>query len=398
MTLQERSMADQPDQNMSSEAAGGSAPVAVTTEEPRATMAARRRRWLTILVIAIVGIGLLATAYHLLIGSRHVSTDNAYVGADTAQVAPLVGGPVQSVRVSNTQIVRKGDVLLTLDPSDARIALDRAVANYAQARRQFRETSSTGGALGAQINARETDIARATAEAEATRAQYDKARIDLQRRESLARSGAVSGDELTSARTSFANAKAQLAVAQAAIAQARANRAAAQENLNANQALVRGSIDTNPDVAAARAQMDQARLDLQRTVVRAPFDGVVAQRNIQVGQRATAGTAVMTIVPLTQMYVDANFKEGQLRRVRVGQRARVVSDLYGGDVVYHGTVTGLGGGTGSAFALIPAQNATGNWIKVVQRVPVRILLDPAELRAHPLRVGLSMEATIDLND
>jgi membrane fusion protein (multidrug efflux system) len=398
MTLQERPMADKPDQDMPTEAAAADAPKAPATEESKPALAAKRRRWLTILVIAVVVIGLLATAYHVLIGSRHVSTDNAYVGADTAQVTPLVAGPVQSVRVSNTQVVRKGDILLTLDPADARIALDRAVANYAQARRQFQETSSTGGALGAQINARETDIARAQAEAEATRAQYDKARVDLQRRESLARSGAVSGDELTSARTAFANAKAQLAVAQAAIAQARANRTAAQENLNANQALIRGSIDTNPDVAAARAQMDQARLDFQRTIIRAPFDGVVAQRNVQVGQRVAPGTQVMTVVPLEQMYVDANFKEGQLQRVRVGQRARVVSDLYGGDVVYHGTVSGLAGGTGSAFALIPAQNATGNWIKVVQRLPVRIVLDPAELRAHPLRVGLSMEATIDLND
>jgi membrane fusion protein (multidrug efflux system) len=397
MTLQERPMADQPDQDMAQEAAAP-APATPATSDSSTTLAARRRRWLTILVVAVVGIGLLATAYHILIGSRHVSTDNAYVGADTAQVTPLVAGQVQSVRVSNTQIVRKGDILLTIDPSDARIAFDRAAANYAQAQRQFQETTSTGSALGAQISARDTDIARAQAEAEAARAQYDKARVDLQRRESLAKSGAVSGDELTSARTAFADAKAQLAVAQAAIAQARANRVAAQENLNANQALIHGSMESNPDVAAARAQRDQARLDLTRTVIRAPFDGIVAQRNVQVGQRVAPGTAVMTVVPLDRMYVDANYKEGQLRRVRVGQKARVVSDLYGGDIVYHGTVTGLAGGTGSAFALIPAQNATGNWIKVVQRVPVRIMLDPAELRAHPLRVGLSMDATIDLND
>ncbi|WP_420140554.1 HlyD family efflux transporter periplasmic adaptor subunit [Sphingomonas sp.] len=391
-------MADQPDPDMTADAPAAAPPQPAATDDSRATLAARRRRWLTILVIAVVGIGLLATAYHLLIGSRHVSTDNAYVGADTAQITPLVAGQVQSVRVSNTQAVRKGDILLTIDPADARIALARAAAAYAQAQREFQQTSSTGGALGAQVSARETDIARARAEAEASRAEYDKARVDLQRRESLARSGAVSGDELTSARTAFANAKAQLAVAQAAIAQAQANRVAAARNLEANEALTQGTMDTNPDVAAARAQYEQAKLDLERTVIRAPFDGIVAQRNIQVGQRAAPGTAVMTVVPIDRMYVDANYKEGQLRRVRIGQKARVVSDLYGGDVVYHGTVTGLAGGTGSAFALIPAQNATGNWIKVVQRVPVRIMLDPAELRAHPLRVGLSMEATIDLND
>lgn len=374
------------------------APPAPVIDESRALLAARRRRWLTILVVAVVAIGLVATLYHFVIGVRHVSTDNAYVGADTAQVTPLVAGAVQSVRVANTQTVRKGDILVTIDPADARIALDRAEADYSQAQRQFRETSSTGGALGAQVTARGTDIARAQAEAEAAQARYEKARVDLQRRESLARSGAVSGDELTSARTAFADAKAQLAVARAAIAQARANQSAARENLNANRALIGGAIEDNPDVAAARARRDQARLDLRRTVIRAPFDGVIAQRNVQVGQRVAAGTAVMTVVPIERMYVDANYKEGQLRKVKVGQKARLTSDLYGGDVVYHGAVVGLAGGTGSAFALIPAQNATGNWIKVVQRVPVRIMLDPKELRDHPLRVGLSMDATIDVGN
>ncbi|WP_294394827.1 HlyD family efflux transporter periplasmic adaptor subunit [uncultured Sphingomonas sp.] len=389
-------MADQPDLRTEADELAGTA----TTDTPaaRPTLAARRRRWLTILVVVVVAIGLLATLYHFLIGARHVSTDNAYVGADTAQVTPLVAGAVQSVRVSNTQTVRKGDILVTIDPADARIALDRAQADYLQAERQFRNASSTGGALQAEVTARQTDIARARAEAEATQARFDKARVDLQRRQSLARSGAVSGDELTSARTAFSDAQAQLAVARAAIAQAEANRSAARENYNANQELVRGSLSANPEVAAARARLEAARLDVQRTVIRAPFDGVVAQRNVQVGQRVAPGTAVMTVVPIDRMYVDANYKEGQLRRVSIGQKARLVSDLYGGDVVYHGTVSGLSGGTGSAFALIPAQNATGNWIKVVQRVPVRILLDPAELRAHPLRVGLSMEATIDLDD
>jgi len=327
---------------------------------------------------------------------RHVSTDNAYVGADTAQITPLIAGPVETVRVANTQIVHRGDILVTIDPADFQIAVNRAEADLAQAERQFLETRATGGALQAQINARDSDIQRAQAEMVAAQSAYDKARVDLSRRQSLAKSGAVSGDELTSATNAFAAAQAQLAVAKAGIAQARANRAAASQNYNANQALVQGSMESNPDVASARSKLDSAKLDLSRTVIRAPFDGVIAQRNVQVGQRVAAGTPIMTVVPLNNMYVDANFKEGQLKKVRMGQPARLTADLYGNSVVYHGTVVGLAGGTGSAFAIIPAQNATGNWIKVVQRLPVRIRLDPAELREHPLRVGLSMDTTIDV--
>ena len=382
-------MADQPNPEMT-------AASPATDEAPQRTLAERRKQWLTILAAVVIGVALLVTLYHFLIGVRHVSTDNAYVGADTAQITPLVAGPVQTVRVANTQIVHKGDILVTLDPSDAQIAVERAAADLAQAEREFLQTRATGGALQAQINARASDIERAQAEMVAAQSAYDKARVDLARRQSLAKSGAVSGDELTSATNAFAAAQAQLAVARAGIAQARANRAAAAENFNANQALVRGSMENNPDVQAARSKLDSAKLDLSRTVIRAPFDGVIAQRNVQVGQRIAAGTSIMTVVPLNNMYVDANFKEGQLKKVRVGQKARLTADIYGHSVVYHGTVTGLAGGTGSAFAIIPAQNATGNWIKVVQRLPVRIMLDPAELKDHPLRVGLSMDATIDV--
>lgn len=367
-------------------------------EAPDQTLRQRRRKWLTLLAAVVVAIALIFTLYHFLIGVRHVSTDNAYVGADTAQITPLVAGPVQAVRVANTQLVHKGDILVTIDPSDAKIALERAEADLAQAERQFRQTSATGGALQAQIGARNSDIDRAQAEMTAAQAAYDKARVDLARRQSLAKSGAVSGDELTSATNAFASAQAQLAVARSGIAQARANRVAAAENYNANQALVRGSIQDNPDVAAARTRLDTAKLDLARTVIRAPFDGVIAQRNVQIGQRIAAGVPIMTVVPVDRMYVDANYKEGQLTKVKIGQKARMTADLYGGGVVYHGTVVGLAGGTGSAFAIIPAQNATGNWIKVVQRLPVRIMLDPAELKEHPLRVGLSMDATIDVGN
>ena len=365
-----------------------------TVEGP--TLAERRKRWLGILAAVVIGLALLFTAYHFLIGVRHVSTDNAYVGADTAQVTPLVAGPVQTVRVANTQIVHKGDILVTIDPSDFQIAVARAAADLAAAQRQFQQTSSTGGALQAQVNARDSDIQRAQAEMVAAQSAFDKARVDLDRRQGLAKSGAVSGDELTSATNAFAAAKAQLAVAKAGIAQARANRAAAVENYNANQALVRGSMQDNPDVQSARAKLQSAKLDLSRTIIRAPFDGVIAQRNVQVGQRIAAGTPIMTVVPLNNMYVDANFKEGQLKKVRIGQPARLKADIYGGSVEYHGKVIGIAGGTGSAFAIIPAQNATGNWIKVVQRLPVRIMLDPEELKQHPLRVGLSMDVTIDV--
>lgn len=393
-------MADQPDPELAApaEAQAPATPPAAADPEQRALMQQRRRRWLTILVVVIVAIGLLATLYHFVIGVRHVSTDNAYVGAETAQVTPLVAGAVESVRVANTQAVRKGDILLTIDPADARIAVMRAAADLAAAERQFRQTSATGSALESQITARGSDIARAEAEADVAQANYEKARVDLDRRQALAKEGAVSGDELTSARTAFAAAKGQLVVAQAAIAQARAGQSSARQNYQANQALVRGSIEENPDVAAARARLAAAKLDLARTVIRAPFDGVIAQRTAQVGQRVAPGGALMTVVPLTAMYVDANFKEGQLRRVKIGQSARLTSDLYGGSVVYHGRVVGLAGGTGSAFALIPAQNATGNWIKVIQRLPTRISLDPKELAQHPLRVGLSMAATIDVGD
>jgi membrane fusion protein (multidrug efflux system) len=206
----------------------------------------------------------------------------------------------------------------------------------------------------------------------------------------------VSGDELTSSENALRQAAAAYEAARAGQAQAAANREAAVGALKANAVLVNGTtVDTNPEVAAARARFEQAQIDLERTIIRAPVDGVVVQRAVHVGQRVQSGTSLMSIVPVGEAYVDANFKEGQLTEVREGQEVELTSDLYGSDVVFHGRVVGLSGGTGSAFALIPAQNATGNWIKVVQRLPVRIALDRDDLLQHPLRVGLSMEATID---
>jgi len=371
--------------------------VSVPDAEQAAASLRKKRRW-KILAALAAGQLLIGGAAYAFIDRDHVSTDNAYVSADSAQVTPLVSAAVVDVRVVNTQVVRKGDVLLQLDDSDAKLAVAKAEADYFKARRQFVQTAANSGSLAAQVNARSADIGQAQAQLASAEAGFGKARIDLVRRQELASSGAVSGEELTSAKNAFSTAQANLALARAAIAQASATRGAARETYAANQALIAGStIDTSPEVAAAKAKLDQALLDLQRTVIRAPIDGVVTNRQVQVGQRIAAGSPVMTIVPVGSVFVDANFKEGQLKRVRPGQTVELVSDLYGDDFVFHGKVVGFSGGTGSAFALIPAQNATGNWIKVVQRLPVRVQLDPKELAGHPLRVGLSMEARIDVS-
>lgn len=229
--------------------------------------------------------------------------------------------------------------------------------------------------------------------------RLDRARLDLQRREALVASGSVSEEELTAARNAHSTALANYQAADAARAQAAANRTSAIGSRDANRALIetRAGAD-NPEVLAARAARDQARVDLERTVLRAPVDGIVSRRQVQVGQRVQAGAMLMIIVPIQAAYVDANFKEGQLKKVRPGQRVTLTSDLYGESVEYHGTVVGFSGGTGAAFAVVPAQNATGNWIKVVQRLPVRIRLDPRQLAEHPLRVGLSMTVDIDVSN
>ncbi|HEX7853298.1 MAG TPA: EmrA/EmrK family multidrug efflux transporter periplasmic adaptor subunit [Sphingobium sp.] len=360
---------------------------------------ATRKTWLMRVAIAVAVIAVLWLLYYLLIGRNYVSTDNAYVNAEMAQVTPLLSAQAVEVKVSDTDAVKKGQVLVTLDPSNARIAVAQAQADLAEARRRFRQTSANSTALSSQVQARGADIAQAQAQLLTAQSNLEKARIDLQRREALSSNGAVSGEELTSARNAFAAAKAAQAQAQAGVATAESTRSAAIGQLAANDALVRGSTeDTDPAVLAAKAKLDAAQLDLDRTVIRAPIDGIVSKRQVQVGQRVAQGTPIMTLVPLTQVYVDANFKERQLTRVRPGMPATVKADLYGGSVVYHGKVVGFSGGTGASMALIPAQNATGNWIKVVQRLPVRIALDPKELAKHPLRVGLSTEVEIELAD
>lgn len=367
------------------------------SDEADAARGARRKRLLTIFaaVLAIVAIGF--GLWFLIFRAGRVSTDNAYVGAESAQVTPLVAGPVAEVRVSNTQAVKKGQILVIIDPADAQIALDQAQGALAQAEQRYNQAQGNADAAKARVAARDADIRQAQAQLVQANATFERARIDLSRRQALVSSGAVSGEELTTARAAFESARAARDQAQAAINAAKATQGSAGGDLDASEALVRGTtIRTAPDVVAARARLEQAKLDLSRTVIRAPIDGVVTSRQVQVGQRVAPGVAVMTIVPINAAYVDANYKENQLAKVRPGQPVKLTSDYYGGDVVYDGRVMGFAGGTGAAFALIPAQNATGNWIKVVQRLPVRIALDPKELAEHPLRVGLSTEVEIDL--
>jgi len=357
---------------------------------------AKRKRLLTYLGIAVAVGAVAYGAYYGLVASHYVSTDNAYVGTDTAQVNALVAGPVASIAVSETQMVKAGDVLLTIDDSDAKIAVAQGQAALAQAQRHVQGYFASDEALAGQLGARQADVESANAQIAAAQANLSNAKTELTRRQNLSASGAVSQEELTTAQNAFTQAQAALNAAQAARAQALAGVKAAGGQRATNAAQFAG-VDAaqNPEVLAAQARLDAANLALERTIVRAPTDGIVSKKAVQVGQQVAVGTPLMTVVPIARAYVDANFKEGQLRKVIPGQVVELHSDLYGKSVTYHGTVRGISGGTGSAFSLIPAQNASGNWIKVVQRLPVRIDLDPKELKAHPLRVGLSMSAKID---
>ncbi|WP_312166261.1 HlyD family secretion protein [Phenylobacterium sp.] len=359
---------------------------------------ARRKRLFLILGGVILAAAVIWGLYWLLVASRYVSTDNAYVNADTAQVTALVSGPIVQTPVGETAVVKKGQVIAVIEPADYQLAVDRARAELGQAQRRVGQYFANDQALGAQTAARAADVARAEAMLASARSDFSRAEVEYGRRRNLSASGAVSGDELTQAENRFQAAKAALAAAQAGLAQARATAAQSAGQQKAANVLIAGAdVEDNPEVAAARARLAQAELDLARTTIRSPVDGVVARKAVVVGQKVANGAPVMSIVPIQTAYVDANFKEVQLRKVRPGQSVELTSDLYGKGVKFHGKVSGLAGGTGSAFALIPAQNATGNWIKVVQRVPVRIVLDPKELAEHPLRVGLSMDAVIDVS-
>ncbi len=363
---------------------------------PQLAMNTKRKRLLS-LVAGVAAVGAVAWgAYYGLYASHFVSTDNAYVGTDTAQVNALAAGPVATILVNETQTVKAGDVLMTIDSADAKIAVEQARADLALAQRHVQGYYASDAALAGQVGARQADVARATAQIASAQADLDNAKTELSRRQNLAQSGAVSQEELTTAQSQFARAQAaySAAIANRDSALAGVQAAGGQRATNATQ-FAGVSSDQNPEVLAAQARLDAAQLALDRTVVRAPTDGVVTKKAVQVGQQVAIGTPLMTVVPTTRAYVDANFKEGQLKKVIAGQHVELYSDLYGKSVTYHGTVRGISGGTGSAFSLIPAQNASGNWIKVVQRVPVRIDLDPRDVAAHPLRVGLSMDAKID---
>ena len=374
---------------------GHASPVHAST--PARPAAALRKPLFALLAVVVVFAALAWGAYYVLIASHYISTDDAYVGADVAEITPQVAGQVAAVMVQDTQAVKAGDVLVEIDPADAKLAVESARAEYGRAVRRVQQDLANNQAASATILARDAAVERAKAQLAAAQSDVDRTRIDLQRREVLAQSGAVSGEELTTAKNAYQTAQANLAAVKAAGAQAIADKTIAQGQLASAQALTQGAdIQANPEVAAAQAMLDTALLNLSRTTLRAPFDGVIARRQVQVGQRVALGADLMSVVPVSQVFVDANFKEVQLRQLKVCQPATLTADRYGKAVEFHGHVVGLGGGTGSAFALIPAQNATGNWIKVVQRLPVRIALDPKELADHPLRVGLSMDAKVDV--
>src|SRR5271163_600578 len=328
--------------------------------------------------LGLVGIGVLVLisglgyfGYWFFQGRYYQRTDDAYVNGDVVQVTSEVPGTVLSLNVDDTQIVRSGEVLLGLDPADARIAEANAEADLARAVRQVRGLFAQSEELRAQIEQRE----------QAARTADD----DLKRRGGLIADGAISAEELSHARD--------------AVTTTHANVSAAQQQLSQTVAQIDGTtISDHPQVLAAAAAVRNAALALHRTQLVSPVGGEIAKRSVEVGQRVAAGTPLLAVVPLENVWVDANFKEVQLERMRDGQPVTVRTDLYGHQVTYHGHLAGIAAGSGNAFALLPSQNASGNWIKIVQRVPVRILLDPAELKAHPLRIGLSTTVRVDLRN
>ncbi|MDB5813752.1 MAG: HlyD family secretion protein [Rhodocyclales bacterium] len=330
-----------------------------------------RARGMVRLAIVFIFIGLIAFAWWFLVLRNHETTEDAYVSAHIVLITPQIGGTVTAVDVDDTQMVHAGDVLLRLDPVDAQLALNQAETALAQSVRELRGVYANLNTLGESVKVRESELARVT--------------DLLNRRESLAGTGAVAQEEIDQAREAVKSARAALQVAleqkEAASVQT--------ENLR---------IEDHPAVLRAASKVEEAYVALSRTTLHAPLDGVVARRSVQVGQRIAPGSPMMAVVPLNDVWVDANFKEGQLREMRVGQPVHLRADLYGGKVEYDGRVVGMSAGTGGVFSLLPAQNATGNWIKVVQRVPVRIELNADEVKAHPLRAGLSVEADVDVRD
>jgi membrane fusion protein, multidrug efflux system len=356
-----------------------------TTYAASSSKANKRKRGLIILAAAVGVVGLGWGAYEYLVASHYEDTDNAYVQGDVIQITPQISGTVLGIQANDTDFVKAGQILVQLDPADSKVALDQAQAALAQAVRQARTLYATNTTLTAQIALREADITKAKVDVE-------RASDDLKRRQSLSGNGAVSQEELKHAQQQLESAQSALTAAQAGVVTAR-------EQLNSNQTLTEGaSVEQQPSVQLAAARLREAFLATQRTALLSPVDGYVAKRTVQLGQRVAPGAPLMSVIALNKVWVEANFKEVQLRNIRIGQPVKLVADQYGTKVSYNGSVSGLGAGTGAAFSLLPAQNATGNWIKVVQRVPVRMALDAKQLAEHPLRVGLSMTAEVDASN
>ena len=331
----------------------------------------KRKRMMTLLVIVILIAAIAYGLYYFLVARFHESTDDAYVNGNVVQITPQVTGTVIAVNADDTQTVKAGDPVVVLDPADARVALQQSEADLGQVVRQVRGLFADDNQYQAQVEVREADLSRA--------------QDDLRRRMTIAQTGAVSQEEISHARDAVKSAQAALD--------------AARQQLASNRALTSNTtIADHPNVLAAAAKVRDAYLANARNTLPAPVTGYVAKRSVQVGQRVSPGNPLMAIVPLNGVWVDANFKEVQLKHMRIGQPVELTADVYGSSVVFHGKVVGFSAGTGSAFSLLPAQNATGNWIKVVQRLPVRVALDPQELEKHPLRIGLSMNVDVSIKD
>jgi membrane fusion protein (multidrug efflux system) len=340
---------------------------ATATQQPPT----RRKLLLTLLAATVVVAGAAYGAYYYTVGQYHQSTDDAYVSGNLVQLTPQVSGTVVAVNADDTQIVKQGAPLVTLDNADAKIALADSEATLGQTVRQVSGLYVNNDFYAASVAQRQSDLSRAN--------------DDLKRRLTVAETGAVSGEEIAHARDAVSSAQAALD--------------AARQQAEANHALTdRTSIEQHPNVQAAATKVRDAYLNYARNTLPAPVTGYVARRSVQVGQRVAPGTPLMAIVPLDGVWVDANFKEGQLKHMRIGQPVTLTADVYGSGVKYHGRVVGFSAGTGAAFAVLPAQNATGNWIKVVQRLPARVQLDQSELNAHPLRIGLSMQVDVDTRE
>lgn len=341
----------------------------MTTSTPTPTPGVpASRKYLTIAVAAAVLL-LGAGALWFFVHERGAEmTEDAYVEGNIVQVTAQVPGTVVAIGADNTDRVAAGQQLVVLNGMDAQLALERSEAQLAKVVRQVRSQYAMAAQMSANVQLR--------------RSELSKVQSDFDRRSDLVHSGAISGEDLEHASESVKTATAALK--------------SAEQQLAANQAAVDGTtLATHPDVLAASAQLKDAYIVQARSTIPAPVSGLVAKRNVQVGQRVAAGAALMSIIPLETLWVTANFKESQLRNVHSGQAVTMSADAYGGDIVYHGVVVGQEAGTGSAFSLMPAQNTTGNWIKVVQRLPVRIALDPREVAKHPLQLGLSMHVEVD---